>query len=211
MSSKTIKITCQTKDSIPVDELEQFQGNLKTLNDKQAAKIEASIVRYGFTFPVFVWKSKEGVNNIIDGHQRAFVVKKMIADGGFTLEGAKIPVVFIDAKNIKEAKAKVLLAASRYGRIDDTGLHDFLADAEIDIEDISDAIDLPEIRLDGDFEPNYGDLDKELTDHDPLNDAIIKIVVPKQYEDDVRAWLSNGEGDKESQLGKGVLKRCGLL
>lgn len=137
-----IKITCQGSDEVPIEDLQFFQGNLKTLTKPQYEKIRKSIEKYGFAFPVFVWKH-DGTHHIIDGHQRVFTVREMLNDG-FTLTG-KIPVAWIQAKSIAEAKKKVLLSASRYGRIDEVGAADFLGDIELD--DIMDMVDIPELTL----------------------------------------------------------------
>ena len=39
----------------------------------------------------------------------------------------------------------------------------------------------------------------------------ISIRVPEKYKDDVMEYLSNGESKTAVGLGKGVLRRCGLL
>lgn len=137
-----IKITCEGSDAVPLETLQYFQGNLKTLTKPQYEKIRKSIEKYGFAFPVFVWKDGE-TNHIIDGHQRVFTVREMLNDG-FTL-AADVPVAWIHAKNKTEAKKKVLLSASRYGRIDEVGAADFLEDVELD--DLLDMVDIPELTM----------------------------------------------------------------
>jgi len=140
---KEIRVTCETKDKVSIFDLIHFQGDLKTLRKEEAQKIESSILKYGLTFPGFIWRN-EGKNYIIDSHQRVFVLKQL-ADKGWHLPADEMPVVFIDAKDRKEAKAKVLLAASRYGRIDESGLADFFMEAGLDLKDLLPAIDLPDI------------------------------------------------------------------
>lgn len=84
-----LKISCDTKDLLHIDELEQFQGQLKSLDDAGLKKLMKSIIKYGFSFPIFVWKK-----NILDGHQRLAAVKKLI-DEGHEIVGGKLPVVKI--------------------------------------------------------------------------------------------------------------------
>lgn len=93
--SKEIKITCKSQKTMPLDELVDFQGNLKALSPEAENRIRQSILKHGFTFPVFVWG-----HSILDGHQRIFALRKMIEEG-YTI--GPIPVDEIEAKNEKDA------------------------------------------------------------------------------------------------------------
>ena len=44
-----------------------------------------------------------------------------------------------------------------------------------------------------------------------ISDNNILITVPQQYVEDIVAWLANGESKTGPGMGKGVMKRCGLL
>ena len=55
---------CRTKE---LNEFVNFQGGLKELNAKDAGKLKQSIIRNGFTAPIFLWA---GRNLILDWHQR---------------------------------------------------------------------------------------------------------------------------------------------
>ncbi len=90
MNQPFIRVTCKAAASIPVGKLEQFQGNLKTLPKGQYQKLRRTIERDGFSFPVFVWR-RRGRYHIIDGHQRVYVVKKMLEEG-YRLPGKRLPV-----------------------------------------------------------------------------------------------------------------------
>lgn len=141
-----IKITCKGSAYIPIDQLLNFQGNLKKLENSEFEKLKRSIEKYGFSFPVFVWK-----NNILDGHQRIFVVRKMLEDG-HTIDD--IPVVEIEAKNKKEAAEKLLLLNSQYGKITDIGFDDFINDYDLDITNYDDLLNIPDIDLNTYWEEN---------------------------------------------------------
>jgi hypothetical protein len=41
--AKEIRITCQGADRLPIESLETFQGNLKSLSEKEYKKLRASI------------------------------------------------------------------------------------------------------------------------------------------------------------------------
>ena len=101
-----IQITCTGSGVKPIEQLRDFQGGLKTLRPEQLGKLKRSILKYGFTFPVFTWQDK-----ILDGHQRLFATKELVKEG---YEIDDIPVVEIEAENKKEAGEKLLALNSQY-------------------------------------------------------------------------------------------------
>jgi hypothetical protein len=125
---------------MPLEKLQDFQGNLKTLDPEQEAKARQSIIKHGFTFPVFVWGNK-----IIDGHQRLFVVRKMVKEG-YSI--GPIPVDEIEAKDEKEAAEKLLVLNSRYGRITEDGMSEFIKHFKLDLSTLPE-IHIPEIDFSG--------------------------------------------------------------
>lgn len=139
--AKTIKITCKCSDSLPIDQLKAFQGKLKTIDEDSFAKLKESILRYGFSFPIFIWNK-----NILDGHQRFYAVQRLIEEG-YELKDNALPVVWIEAKNAREAAEKLLLINSRYAKIDQQGFEIFIEDYNIKLEDIDIVLDIPEIDL----------------------------------------------------------------
>lgn len=76
----TLKITCECKDFLKLDELTEFQGGLKQRDDSDIEKIVRSIEKYGFSFPFFVWRHS-GINHCLDGHGRMIALKKLTVDG----------------------------------------------------------------------------------------------------------------------------------
>jgi len=134
-----IEITCKGFATKPINVLQEFQGNLKTLDEESLNKLKRSILRHGFSFPVFVWG-----NNLLDGHQRVFATKKLI-DEGYSI--GDIPVVEIEAKNNTEAGEKVMALNSHYAKMTSDGLLDFLENTDIDIENIADDLELYDIDV----------------------------------------------------------------
>lgn len=132
MANANLKVTCSTKDAIELEDLKDFQGDLKSLSEPNYKRLKFSLVKYGFSFPFFVWNDK-GTKYVLDGHQRLKVLAAM-KDEGYKIP--PLPVVFVDAKNRKEAKEKLLAATSRFGVIDHQGMYSYLVDAEISIEDL---------------------------------------------------------------------------
>lgn len=122
-------------------ELIPMQGCLKELDEKRYAKLKKSIVKYGFIVPFFVWIPKKdekvlidgedvliksGTHCTIDGHQRDFLLKRENA------EPYLLPYLEVEAKNFKEAKEKILVISSQYGKTTQEGLDAF----SFDIDDI---------------------------------------------------------------------------
>jgi hypothetical protein len=144
---KKIKVTCAGAGSLEPDKLQGFQGDLKKLSVKDYEKLKASIKDKGFSFPIFVWKGKGKEKNfIIDGHQRLITVQRMIKEG-WSLEGGKLPVDWIEAKNRKEAKEKLLLAMSQYGKYTEQSFLEFVGESGLDMEGLTAKIDIPGIDL----------------------------------------------------------------
>ena len=56
---KTISIRCETKDTMKLEDMTVLQGNLKARTDDDYAKIKKSILKYGFSFPAFIWVEKK--------------------------------------------------------------------------------------------------------------------------------------------------------
>lgn len=71
-----IAITCDCKTMLPIDQIEAFQGKLKSTDLTNFNKLKKSILAYGFSFPIFVWNNK-----ILDGHQRLAAVKRLVDEG----------------------------------------------------------------------------------------------------------------------------------
>lgn len=134
-----IPITCQVTEYETLLRLKEFQGGLKSISKTELEKIKASILKYGFSFPVFVWEL-----NILDGHQRLAAVKELIEEGH---EIDAIPIVRIIAKNEKEAAEKLLILNSRYATITQHGFDDYIERVEIEMPEIEDIIHLPEISF----------------------------------------------------------------
>jgi hypothetical protein len=136
---KTVRVTCRGAGTLPLDAIEEFQGNLKKRTKKDIEKIIKSILKWGFTFPFFVWENG-GRNLTIDGHGRIIALGELRGQG-YNLP--PFPVVYIEAANEAEAKEKLLQQNSHYGTITREGLIEFVGDLEINMEELS----LPDITI----------------------------------------------------------------
>lgn len=141
-----IEINCTGSDTIQLNELTEFQGELKERSAGDVEKIIKSIKKHGFSFPFFVWKN-DGKNNVIDGHGRFKALQQMAAAGE---EIPALPCVYISAKNEAEAKEKLLKLNSQYGHMTADSVAAFLGDIKIDFDELA----LPNGVLDlGKLEP----------------------------------------------------------
>lgn len=135
--AKKIKVTVDTGKTLPMNYLEVLQGNLKDLSDENYKKLRASIIKHGFSFPIFVWENPEDAKiYILDGTQRCKTLSRMKEDG---YSVPQLPVVFIEATNLNHAKEKLAAAASQYGKFTEEGVASFFADMDFDIG----AIEIP--------------------------------------------------------------------
>lgn len=136
-----LKIACEAAACLPHTALTEFQGELKSLSTEDYAKLRGQL-EHGYSFPIAIWRAPDGLNYILDGHQRLRTIRRMEADGW---EIPDLPVSFTEAATYKEAKAKLLAAASQYGKVESQGLYEFMTDADLELEDIMAANRFPEI------------------------------------------------------------------
>ena len=191
---KQIPITCKGSTTRSIDDLLDFQGNLKTLDPAQAAQARQSIIKHGFTFPVFVWGNK-----VIDGHQRLFVVRQMLKEG-YTI--GPIPVDEIEARDEKEAAEKLLALNSRYGQITQDGFMEFIGRFDLDLGDMPE-IHLPELDLSALFgEDGVEEVDApELKDGDRAPFRQMTFTVHDEHFEEVEAAIAKAKhegGDQSS-------------
>ena len=148
MAETKIEIKFKSTNTVSIGELKDFQGNLKTLSPDSELKLRTSLIKYGFRIPIFIWNK-----NILDGHQRIYVLKQLIKEG---YSVGPLPVVEITAKDEKEAREVVLLINSRYGKISWSGFESFLKESDINIESVISAIDIDD-NMDLSFLTDPGD------------------------------------------------------
>lgn len=105
--------------------LRPFQQGLKDLSEQNYAKLKKSIETHGYFVPAFVW-FKDDIPYIIDSHQRhRFLMTEQVK---FENTGYEIPYVEIQADNEQDAKKKLLVISSQYGKITAEGWTEFTAD-----------------------------------------------------------------------------------
>lgn len=166
----SLRVTCQANTTIALEDLEPLQGDLKALDKESFAKLRNSILTHGISFPFFIWRDKKKTY-CLDGHQRDLVLRRLQA------EGYKIPPLPADpiqAKNKAEAKEKLLLASSRYGRTTERGLAGFLEDINANFDQLTQRIQLPEIDIAKFFARHAGAGIEEIDAPEPPANPITK-------------------------------------
>lgn len=151
--SNVIKIACKGSHTLNIDSLEDFQGSLKSLSEKNYFKMKGQILDKGYSFPVCIWTHKSK-HFILDGHQRVKTMRRMISEGFELEDDNQIPVVSVFAESYKEAKEKLLSAASQYGQIEKEGLFEFQRDSEIDVDTLREEFELPSLSM-TEYESEY--------------------------------------------------------
>jgi len=156
MTEKVIKIAVEGKATVPIDDLTGFQGDLKSLDKENYEKFRKGVIDHGFSFAVHIWKD-QGKNYIIDGHQRIFGLKQMRENEGWNIP--PIPVNIVQADSYEQAKKKVLLGASVYGRVNEDALFAYMTENNIDIDTLLSSADFAEIDMTK-FAEDFFDLEK---------------------------------------------------
>lgn len=152
MAKKIIEITCEgVTETVPIENLTDFQGSLKDLTDKAYEKAKQSILDHGFSFAVHVWKNK-GHIYILDGHQRIRAVRHMCEFEGYYCP--EIPVVSVQAKTLKQAKLKLLAAASQFGDVNKEGLYEYMTENKITFKELNSFAKFQEFNL-GNFNAQF--------------------------------------------------------
>lgn len=126
---KKIVINCDVDATLPLSYLKVLQGDLKTLTEDSYQKLKRSIIKLGFSFPFFIWEDPNtAIIWIIDGTQRFTTLNRM-KDEGYRIP--QVPVVFIKATDLDQAKAKCAVAASHYGEFSVSGTQNFFKDLKM--------------------------------------------------------------------------------
>jgi DNA modification methylase len=112
--------------TLQLGELTELQGELKDLLKNNYAKLKSQIEKKGFRIPVFVWVNPETNENLLlDGTQR----RRLLIKENMPLD-TLLPVVYIEASSLEDAKETLLAITSQYGTITQEGLDTFAFDLD---------------------------------------------------------------------------------
>lgn len=152
-NKQAVRIECQGAETIYIEKLVHFQGELKTLSEAAEAKLRTEILADGFSEPISVWRDR-GKNYVLNGHQRLHVLTKLKAEGW---EIPPLPISLVKAKDKRHALRKVLALTSQYGKITGPGLKRLMEDADLEFGDLAEAMQFAEVDLDDFFSTYFAD------------------------------------------------------
>lgn len=142
--TESVKIAVKPYKPMDISQLYSLQEDLKELTDAGYAKLRSEIVETGFAFMPHIWKDHNGKHWLVDGHQRWDALNRL-KNEGFKIP--KVPTALVEAKNMTEAKHRVLQGISAYGKITKIGFEHFTTKAKFDPKAIELRFDLPDFSI----------------------------------------------------------------
>lgn len=140
MSEQIIRIRCDYTELLGVDELEEFQGDLKKHTPAERRKLKDEIKQLGWTAPLYLWfdtTKGEKTKKILDGHQRLGASAELVEEGWVICdsEGNEgVPVIYIKADTEEEAADILLGYNTSFAKITTDGLVTFAQKFNLDLE-----------------------------------------------------------------------------
>ncbi len=143
--SKMLAINCSGNDFIPLSKLKPFQGGFKELRPAEREKLKLEMKELGMLEPISVWKDADGVAWIMNGHQRASLLRAMVKAEEIDIAEPGLPVCYVQAKDAEQAAKAVLALASTYGRINKKGFAKFLDKNGFEEDYVQERFSFPEL------------------------------------------------------------------
>ena len=140
---KVIEIRCGGEAFVPLDELHHFQGKFKSITEDNFFKLKESIKKSGIPLGFHVWKDSAGKQWVLDGHHRRLALLALEREGYMV---PALPVSYVQAKDRAEAARTVLISNSKYSRVDENSISDFIIDFELAVDDLE-FLDIPELDM----------------------------------------------------------------
>lgn len=125
---KIVRIRCKGATTASLEDLNEFQGDLKETSTEEFQQLRRLILKHGWTAPVHVWENG-GKRWILDGHRRRLVANELRKEG-YTIP--PLPINLIEADSLKQAKEILLAHVSQFGKVTEEGLYEFVMQSEID-------------------------------------------------------------------------------
>lgn len=209
-----VQIKCKGSFATSLESLEVIQSDLKELSEENYNKLKSQILELGFSAPFFVWKH-DGKNKLCDGTQRSRALICMKEEGITMPE--EFPCVEIEAKNLTEAKKKILAISSNYGTMTTLGLESFMQDIDMDLKEMAGSFTFDAIKFEDLAEveeadmPNLGSGDKEpfqqmtFTLHDSQVESIKAAIETVKKDHDTKTC------ENENSNGNAIAMICELF
>lgn len=151
-----VRVACTGSELVEIDELYELQGELKSLSDDAFRALRDEILWTGFAFPIYAWRDPDDKLLIVGGHQRKRVLSALREEGK---EVPAVPIVLVEAADIKEARRRVLQDVAQYGVVERQGLYEFMHLAELSLPDLETNFRIPDINIESFSSEFFEDLD----------------------------------------------------
>jgi hypothetical protein len=182
------------------------QDDFKAWTPNGGQKLHTSLLRYQFIDPFKVWES-EGVIYCLDGRHR-YMDLLAIAEAGNEVP-EMLPATFIDCQDKKEAAELVLIYSSRYASITETGLLDFVKEYAIQMPDLIQALDIPDLdiqRFMGDISKDFSSFNEELQVDSFKDEVILKLTFSREEYIEVKAKIVEVMGTRKLSRAEDLFK-----
>ena len=119
-----IKVLCDTQQTLLLNNIVQFQGDLKKRTPGDVQELATSLVQEGLIMPFVIWQNQDGNNMLLDGHGRLEALTLLSSFDKDILVQA-FPVLYVKASTEEEARKCLLQITSAYGKITKKGAQNF--------------------------------------------------------------------------------------
>ncbi len=138
---RNIEVKCTGASELSIENMEGLQEGLKTIDEDSLRKLCGEIDSKGFNEPIAIWSDGK-TNWILNGHQRLAALKQLETEG---YKIPAVPICWVHAKSINEARRKILSLASQYGEVTHNGLRKFAQGSEMTMQEVAGRFRFPEI------------------------------------------------------------------
>ncbi len=176
--AEKIQIKCGGEVYLSIDEIHQFQGDLKSITKEKFTELKESLKENGLPIGFHVWEDKQGKKWILDGTHRRLALMELRKEG---FEIPKVPCNMVKAKSRKEAAKTVLISNSRYAKMSQESFAAYMIEMELGLEDLGN-LDIPDIdmtMLEPEEEGDNGvgkSMNEYKQEYDPMNIKQIVLV-----------------------------------
>jgi len=188
--------------AVDIDSIGLDSANPRIHDEKNIAVIKGSLQRFGQRKPIVVNRT----TMIIEAGNGTWQAAKVLG-------WEKIAVVFEQDDNLTAAAFGIAdNRTSDLASYDDEALVTILDNLKAN--EFLDGIgwtDKEVEALSSLMVQDWSDFDDKLEELKGMEEVDIKITVPIMHREQVIDWLANGESKTAPGMGKGVMKRCGLL
>ena len=119
-----IEIKCVTQDTIMLNQLVPFQGDLKKRTTRDVKALSNSLKADGLLMPFVIWQNDDKCC-ILDGHGRLAALTDLALEDESIMEQG-FPCIYINAETEEEAKKALLQITSQYGKVTKDGITKFI-------------------------------------------------------------------------------------